>query len=46
MDPILYWNEVAREASRVSPTTLYSSAGIRISETLFDWMLSLRSTYP
>jgi V8-like Glu-specific endopeptidase len=38
------WNQC--NSSSCGPLTLYSSAGIRISETLFDWMLGLRSTYP
>jgi V8-like Glu-specific endopeptidase len=38
------WNQC--NSSSCGPLTQYSSAGIRISETLFDYMLNLRSTYP
>ena len=38
------WNQCYQ--SSCTPTTQYSSAGIRISETLADYMLNLRATYP
>jgi len=38
------WNQC--NSSSCNANTLYASAGIRISETLFDWMLGLRATYP
>lgn len=38
------WNQC--NSSSCSSTTDYSSAGIRIPKTLFDWMMSLRTTYP
>jgi V8-like Glu-specific endopeptidase len=38
------WNQC--NSSTCGPLTQYSSAGIRISETLFDYMLNLRAQYP
>jgi V8-like Glu-specific endopeptidase len=38
------WNQC--NSSSCAPSTQFSSAGIRISETLFDWMLGLRASYP
>ena len=38
------WNQC--NSSSCDATTLYSSAGIRISETLFDYMMNLRASYP
>lgn len=38
------WNQC--NASTCDANTLYSSAGIRISTTLRDYMLNLRATYP
>lgn len=38
------WNQC--NSTTCGPLTQYSSAGIRISETLFDYMLNLRAQYP
>ena len=38
------WNQC--NSSSCAPLTQYSSAGIRISETLFDYMLNLRAQFP
>jgi V8-like Glu-specific endopeptidase len=38
------WNQC--NVNTCTASTQYSSSGIRISETLFDYMLNLRSTYP
>ena len=38
------WNQC--NSSSCGALTQYSSAGIRISETLFDYMLNLRASYP
>jgi V8-like Glu-specific endopeptidase len=38
------WNQC--NSSSCDAATLYSSAGIRISETLFDYMMNLRAQYP
>lgn len=38
------WNQC--NSSTCAWDTEYSSAGIRISETLFDYMVNLRATYP
>lgn len=38
------WNQC--NSSSCDALTQYSSAGIRISETLFDYMLNLRASYP
>ena len=38
------WNQC--NSSSCNAATQYSSAGIRINETLFDYMLGLRASYP
>lgn len=38
------WNQC--NSSSCDPLTQYSSAGIRISETLFNYMMNLRAQYP
>lgn len=38
------WNQC--NSSSCAPNTQYSSAGIRINETLADYMLNLRASYP
>ncbi|WAS99269.1 trypsin-like serine peptidase [Nannocystis punicea] len=38
------WNQC--NSSTCAANTLYSSAGIRISETLAEYMMNLRATYP